>query len=171
MNAEINYIVTWISSFYTAILHQKINLNSKTEKPTCAPSPLVSSYMGCIFGVNLAMFGRADIQATVPLDSDLSWEKINRCVCVCVRMIKERNIHLVCLRETGKIPVYSHEVEVDQLDYVSVAVADGTTVFWTVTYHYWITLLQTRVVQRYQYFTCINSCNWVVILSTSTCTS
>lgn len=38
---------------------------------TCASSPLVPPYMRGIFGVNLAVFGGADILATVSLNGDL----------------------------------------------------------------------------------------------------
>lgn len=41
---------------------------------TCASRPLVSSNVGSVVGVDLAVFRGADVQATVPLDGDLTTE-------------------------------------------------------------------------------------------------
>lgn len=44
------------------------------EGGTCSSRPLVSSHVGSVFGVNLAVLGGADVQAAVPLDGDLVTE-------------------------------------------------------------------------------------------------
>lgn len=42
---------------------------------TCAPCPLVSTYMRSIVGVNLAMFGGSDVLATLFFNGNLTGEE------------------------------------------------------------------------------------------------
>lgn len=42
---------------------------------TCAPCPLVSTYMRSVVGVNLAMLGGSDILATLFFNSNLKGEE------------------------------------------------------------------------------------------------
>lgn len=76
---------------------------------TCASSPLVPPYMRVIFGVNLAVFGGADILATISLNGDLKQKDAfkTRSLLKYYLNINSFDLHLLLSGKTGMRDTYS----------------------------------------------------------------